>query len=216
MINVVIKENDFKDFAVNVMNGDKAKHAATTNYASITCGLKWDSSTSPKYGYLTAGHFVKQIWNNNRNVNYNGTAFAHDSGYKMVGQYDFGLLYRDKVNYKATNKFINNSTFSYSGGSVALNQVVTKYGVKTGVTSGMVSDPNFSITIDNIDYNNLVLVSMSTATSGGDSGAPVTYQRSNRTVLTGILKGGSGNDMIYTKLSPTLNYLDASVYVEIM
>lgn len=159
--------------------------------ATLSCSVVWDRSTSePKYGYLTAGHFASNVGD------VIGLIVQSNGGYVYLGnvvktkrteKIDAALI--EKANSSGTTINSTSSTkygtsYKYCGGVPGMNQPVTAYGYVSGVLSGTVMDTSFS----NASVENMVLTSL--PGQAGDSGAPVIAPiTTNELSLTGIVKG---------------------------
>lgn len=159
--------------------------------ATLSCSVGWDLSTSqPKYGYLTSGHFASSV-NDMIALKVPGGQLQLGRVAKTInnGRIDAAII--NKENSPAFPIISTSSTeygtaYKFCGGVPAVNKPVTAYGAVSKIISGTVTESSYNNILANIE--DMVLTSMKC--EHGDSGAPViTPITTSELSLSGIVKG---------------------------
>ena len=183
--------------------------------ASLACSVGWDLSTSqPKYGYLTAGHFASTemdmiglITNDQDDYVALGRVVKTVNNRKM----DAALIdrgYSSSSPVASTSTTISGTSYKFCGGVPEVGNPVTAYGyASNGAVSGVVVNSNYNT----IKLENMVLTSMKC--EPGDSGGPViapitTSELSLSGIVKGSIKSGDEKETIYVKFNTIMDEWD--------
>ncbi|MCH5269307.1 MAG: hypothetical protein J1E83_01025 [Lachnospiraceae bacterium] len=196
-----------------VVPGSKINDTTSGHYGSVSCGVVWDNSTSSKkYGFMTAGHLGEV----GDNMSYNGTAMGTMTVKQESGSVDAALIERGQNNnyFKFSNTVYDGKVFDYNGGPFPKNTVIYAYGATTTyvdgkVITGKITDTSFSGTFDNIYFTGLIKTDGTS--QNGDSGGPVITSYSDNYAIIGIIKGTSNGNMVYVNMQEIKTAFDLNV-----
>lgn len=178
---------------------------------------------------MTAGHCLRTIGSNYYQY-YSKVGVQHTNAMSYAVPYDLGLIRITDSSLRASNGTIvkrrasnklylnDENNNNYTGSIIGtrypvLGDIVSKSGVKTGITSGRINSLNHKV--EYTGYRPIYCVrveaygSTSVYSDGGDSGAP-TYVNGvdwNTKYFVGIHSGGRGNKIGY--FTPIYRLYDA-------
>lgn len=199
-----VTEENTNDVVVDAICGDKIS-TSHGNY-SLACSVVWNKSTSPVYGFVTAGH-----------GNSIGDEFYYlDSDYmgeitKMSysGNLDVALIERNANAPAATTELCDGSSITHSGAPVVGNKV-THFGFKSSSVDGEIISIDATVmhttgvTLKNMIKSSAPLLS-------GDSGGPVVAYRDGNNILVGINSSTNGTTSHACRFDLIKNKYDLNV-----
>ncbi|WP_020558827.1 S1 family peptidase [Thiofilum flexile] len=185
-IETIEKDGPFIELHAIHRGGSKIQNSLD---AYCTSGFTVYKSSPYIYGMLTAGHCLEPygmnwfydysmaVWGylgyGQADVGTSGDAGFQSLGLNSTGYYDFATPYFHTRYYNYyTNQYVNESRPVYGSMWPVVNAYVCRFGRVTNIEScGYITHIDLDITIENIDFGNMVLTSNATSQKG-DSGGP--------------------------------------------
>ncbi len=196
-------------------NGCELSSSAGSFSMGIGVSFILPGTLGTKYGFLTAGH----CGNVGDIIRYQGVNMGKIVRKQQFGSVDVAIIerYTSPNTFKCTNLFTDGTgwtqgSLNYVRGGFPAGTKVTKYGKKTGKTTGTIKSTSYSGTVSGVKFTGLV--TSTCYIDSGDSGGPVKVESGSGLVYTyaaGINKGyytsGSKRYHIYTDMTKAKNAL---------
>ncbi len=189
-----------------VVPGTKIRNDTKAKASSVSCAVVWDQSTSnPKYGFMTCGHGYSV----GDKVSYNGASMGTVVKNQYSGSVDASLIQVDNNGniFNASTMVSDGKEFTRTGGYYPVNTKIYAYGFTSASNNatiiGEITNTKFETTVNGVHFTDLVKTNATA--EPGDSGGPVLTANNsyNGYNLTGIIKGRINSDhtMFYVKMS---------------
>lgn len=185
---------------INAGCKDWLQNGSDSSVSTIACmGTRITNSGTTERGLVVAGH----AGNVGDTMKINGTTIGTITKRNYSGKLDSAFV---KINstssYTISQKLSSNYKITTYDSVGIAGSIYTMHGMTSGKVAGFVNNTSFSFIMDNINFNDMIRMKLSSA--AGDSGGPLvvaTSFLSKNNKIVGFLSGGDGTYSNFTKFT---------------